>query len=224
MLYCTEVPVPLNVSVPGEFEALLYSDALPFADPALCGVKVTANETLWPAAIVSGKEIPLTENSALLMVSDEMVMLAPLAVMLAGRVELLPTSTLPKLKLVGVRLSWPVATPVPEREIVRLGFEALETIEMLPLSLPPEVGANSALKVTLPPADRVTGRLSPDRLNPVPEAEAWVMVRLVPPLLVKVSYSVALLPTCTFPKLRLLGLSVSCPAEPPLPLRDTVTV
>ena len=53
--------MPENVSLAGEFDALLAKEMLPGALPAACGVKVTVKETLVPAAKVSGKVIPLTE-------------------------------------------------------------------------------------------------------------------------------------------------------------------
>ena len=37
----------------------------------------------------------------------------------------------------------------PARDIVIVEFEALEPMEMLPLALPPDCGANVAVKVTL---------------------------------------------------------------------------
>jgi hypothetical protein len=37
------VPVPVRVSVAGEFEALLTNDKVPEVAPLACGVKVTVN-------------------------------------------------------------------------------------------------------------------------------------------------------------------------------------
>jgi hypothetical protein len=48
--------------------------------PALVGVKVTVKLTDWPAAIVTGNEIPLSANIELLMIAEETVTLEPLAV------------------------------------------------------------------------------------------------------------------------------------------------
>jgi len=41
---------------------------------------------------------------------------------------LLPTVTLPKLRLVGFDPSVPGATPVPDKGIVRVGLDAFEVI------------------------------------------------------------------------------------------------
>ncbi len=79
-----------------------------------------------------------------------------------------PTVTLPKLRLVGLAPSVPGVTPVPDRGIVRLGFEALDVIVRLPLALPAADGANDTVKVALCPALNVTGAVIPLKLNPAP--------------------------------------------------------
>ena len=73
------VPVPVRLSE-GEFEALLVKEPFAEALPAAWGEKVSVNGTLCPAAIVSGKVIPLSENSELLMLTDDMATLAVVAV------------------------------------------------------------------------------------------------------------------------------------------------
>ena len=77
-----------------------------------------------------------------------------------------PTVTLPKLRLKGLAPSVPGATPVPDRGMVRVGFEALEVNVMLPLLLPAEDGLNKTVKIVLCPADRVSGTVIPLRVNP----------------------------------------------------------
>ena len=79
----------------------------------------------------------------------------------------LPTATLPKLRLAGLALSRRL-TPVPDRATVAGELVALLTTEMLPVALPVAVGANVAEKVAVWPAVRVRGKERPLRLNPVP--------------------------------------------------------
>jgi hypothetical protein len=98
---------------------------------------------------------------------------------------------------------------VPESETSRLGFEALETTVMPPVALTADSGVNSALKVTLAPGVRTSGKLSPLILNPVPVTVACEIVTLDPPVFVNESSKVMLPPTCTLPKARLAGLAVS---------------
>ena len=81
---------------------------------------------------------------------------------------LFPTVTLPKLRLVGLVPNVPGVTPVPDRGMVRVGFEALEVMVRLPLALPADDGANETLNVALCPAVRVTGVAIPLKLNPEP--------------------------------------------------------
>ena len=81
---------------------------------------------------------------------------------------LLPTVTLPKLRLVGFDPSAPGATPVPDNGMVSVGVEAFEVIVTLPLTLAPEAGVNVTLKVRLWPAANATGAVIPLRLYPVP--------------------------------------------------------
>jgi hypothetical protein len=71
----------------------------------------------------------------------------PELVRVSESVWLLPTCTLPKLRLVAVRV--PGVTPVPESGMPRLGFDALLVMERLPLADPPVVGVNFTLKVAL---------------------------------------------------------------------------
>jgi hypothetical protein len=57
----------------------------------------------------------------------------------------------------------------------------------LPLAAPLAVGEKSTVKDVLWPAVSVTGKDSPLKLNPVPLAAAAEIVRLFPPVLVRVS-------------------------------------
>src|SRR6266550_2342671 len=72
---------------------------------------------------------------------------APLAVRLPLREVLVFTTTLPKLSVPGETESWPAAAPVPDRAMLRVEFDASETIARLPLTAPVEVGANLAVNV-----------------------------------------------------------------------------
>ena len=69
-------PVPVKVSAT-EFEALLVNELIAEALPDICGVNVSVNGTLCPAAIASGKVIPLSENSALVTMAEDTLTLDP---------------------------------------------------------------------------------------------------------------------------------------------------
>jgi hypothetical protein len=63
-LCCTGVvPDPLNASETEPFEALLARVNVAEAAPEACGAKVAVNDALCPEAIVTGKEMPVIENS-----------------------------------------------------------------------------------------------------------------------------------------------------------------
>ena len=72
------MPTPLRLPV-GLFEALLLIDRTAVALPVACGAKVRVKGTLCPAGIVTGRERPLSENSAPLRLADETDTLVPLA-------------------------------------------------------------------------------------------------------------------------------------------------
>ena len=80
-------------------------------------------------------------------------------------------------------------------------------IETLPLAREAEVGVNVAVRVVLCPAVSVIGVERPVREKPVPVAAAAEIVTLAVPEFVNVIACVPLLPTSTFPKLKLVGLA-----------------
>jgi hypothetical protein len=57
--------------------------------------------------------------------------------------------TLPKLIVAGATANDPGSVPVPLDGTEKLGFDPLELIARLPVTLPADWGANNALNVTL---------------------------------------------------------------------------
>src|SRR5262249_4668148 len=76
-------------------------------------------------------------------------------------VLLLPTCTLPKLRLVGLAPIVPCETAVPESETVSDGFDASLVTVNVPDSVPAVVGANTTLNDLLAQEGRVTGTETP---------------------------------------------------------------
>jgi hypothetical protein len=125
-------------------------------------------------------------------------------------VLLVPTNTLPKLKLVGLAESCDVTTtPVPLRATVVGELVAVLVMETLPLVLPPIIGENTTVIWALWLGARVCGTVNGAMLNPAPKTPTCEIVTLLLPLLVKVTVCELLLPTFTLPKLRLVGLAES---------------
>ena len=173
----------------GEFGAFDTTDRLPLAAPALVGANVAVNVTLWLDVSVRGKLNPLIEKTApvtfaCVMVTDD----PPVLVRVSDKFALLLTWTLPNARLVGLAPRAPGVTPVPESGMLKLGFEPLEVMLTLPLDAPLAVGEKNTVNDVLWPAGNVKGNDgSPLKLNPLPLAAAAEIVRLEPPVLVRVS-------------------------------------
>ncbi|MFZ0734079.1 MAG: hypothetical protein WAM79_17285 [Candidatus Sulfotelmatobacter sp.] len=121
-----------------------------------------------------------------------------------------PTVTLPKLSELGLELSCPgVAVPMPDREMVSVGFDPFEVTVAVPLALPVEPGANWTVKVVLWPAPRVNEELMPLRVNPVPLIATFETETDVPPVFVIVPERDWFEPTVTLPKFSDVGLEPS---------------
>ena len=99
--------------------------------------------------MVTGNERPFTVKSALLILTEETITVAPEAVSWAVCCAEFPTTTLPKFKLVGFTASCPDGVPVPDNGIFSVGLEPSDVMAILPLSVPVEVGVNTALNVML---------------------------------------------------------------------------
>jgi hypothetical protein len=142
--------------------------ALPVAEGANCALKVV----FCPTARVSGTDKPVMLKPVPELLAAEIVTLAvPELLNVKVCVPLLPTSTLPKLKLEGLAVRVP-CTPVPLNAIAAGDPGALLLMEMFPEALPVDAGKNCAVKETLEPALIVCGKVKPVTLNPVPEGVA----------------------------------------------------
>jgi hypothetical protein len=142
-LCCTGVvPDPLNASETEPFEALLARVNVPEAAPEACGAKVAVNDALCPEASVTGKEMPVIENSVPVILPEEIVTEPLLAVRVAVWVFLEPVVTLPKLMLVGLTASWPagVVPAEPLKGIETEEFAAFDVTERAPVVVPEDVG------------------------------------------------------------------------------------
>ena len=122
-----------------------------------------------------------------------------------------------KARLAGFAARIPAVTPVPESGMVKLELDPVDVIFTLPLAAPLALGSNVTVNDVLWPAAKFRPAAMPLKLNPAPLAEIAEMVRLVPPVLVRVSDKFVLLPTCTLPNARLAGLATRTPAVMPVP-------
>ena len=105
------IPVPVRVATVVGVWASLLKVSVAVCAPVVVGLKVTVNEALCPAAIVSGMESPLTVKAELFDTAEFRVTLLPLALNVPMPVPLLPSETLPRGIVVGVTDSWPALPP-----------------------------------------------------------------------------------------------------------------
>ncbi len=151
---------------------MLVMETLPVALPVAEGANSPLKVVLCPAASVSGTDKPVMLNPVPEVLVAEIVTPAvPELLNVKVCAPLLPTSTLPKLKLEGLAVSVP-CTPVPLKAIVAGDPGALLLMAMFPEALPVDAGKNCAVKEILEPALIVCGKVKPVRLNPVPEGVA----------------------------------------------------
>ena len=191
--------------------ALLDTDTLPLALPAVVGSNVTFSVAVWLGASTVPAFTPVAPNPVPVGVTLPIVTFEfPLLVNVTLKVLLLPSCTLPKLKLVGPTPSNCVEpSPVPLNEMASGELGPLLTRETEPLTLEVDVGENATLRVVLPPAAIVAGTVSPLMLNPVPDTFAWEIATLAVPLFFRLIVCVLVLPMATLPKLTLAGVGVS---------------
>ena len=137
----------------------------------------------------------------------------PTLVRVAEKLCWFPVGRLPKLRLVGLTLSWPEAMPEPDNETACGLFEALLVIVIDPVTLPTPVGANTTLKVELWPAVMVTGIVGWLKVNCGAESVTLETVISTLPLLVAVTVKVLLLATGTPLKSRTRVFNPRLPGE-----------
>jgi hypothetical protein len=179
----------------------------------------------WPAVKVSPELTPLTVKPALEIFTADIVTLEfPVFVKAALKSLLLPTLTLPKLRLDVLNVNSCVpATPVPLNSIESGELGAVLVSEIEPVTLPTALGVKTALNVTFEPAGTVSGVLRPVMLKPVPVTVALETRMLAVLLFVRLIVCESLFPVETFPKTATLGIAPSCAWLdcPPIPTSST---
>ena len=209
VLCCAPLPDKL---IAAEFVALLSKVTFPLTAPPAVGANWTVTGMDWPAAKVSPALTPLTVKTAPVTFTADMVTLEfPVLVKEELKSLLLPTFTLPKLRLGVLNVSSCVpASPDPLNAMANGELGALLVSEIEPVTGPAAPGAKTALNVVFEPAGIVIGVLRPVIVNPVPVTLACEITRLAVPLLVKLIVCELLVPVETFPKPAVLGMALIC--------------
>ena len=189
--------------------ASLVTVIVPLALPTAVGAKVVFIEALCPAPSTVFAPIPVTAKPVPDTETAEIVTFPfPLFVSVAPWELLLPTVTLPKLKLAGFNPSNRVtAIAVPDSEIVSGELAALLVTAIDPLAFPLVLAVNVMLNLLLCPAAITSGRASPDVPKPVPVTPTFVIVALAFPVFDTVTVCELVDPTKTLRKLALVGLT-----------------
>jgi hypothetical protein len=148
---CVAVPEPLRLIVSGDPGALLATETLPLALPAVVGENFTVKELVAPGFKVPA-ENPLSEKPAPeALAADTETGAVPVLVSVTETDPVLPIRTLPKLMLEGFADSTP-CVPVPLSAMERVGLVAFVEIAIVPEAAPAAVGANVAVKLACAPA------------------------------------------------------------------------
>jgi hypothetical protein len=180
-------PVPLSEIVNGDFETLLVSETEPVLLPVDVGANTALKVALLPAAITVGTVKPSILKPVPEMLAREIAM--PIVPVLLSRMvceSLSPVTTLPKLAIDGVAESAP-ATPVPDKPIVNLLFDASLVITRLPTAAPKVIGAKWTVKLMLFPAETFDGVVRPLVEKPAPVTVIWENVMLPVPVLLSLT-------------------------------------
>jgi hypothetical protein len=192
--------------------------------PVAVGLNVIVTEALFPAAIVCGRDSPLTVKTELFVLAAEIVTLLPVAVSVPVAVPLEPSVTFPTAMVVGEIDNCPgTATPVPVAVAVRDGLDALLSKVNVELAAPAAVGVNVTLNETLWPEESIAGRVSPLNLN-VALFDVIEFTVTAPPLAVSVPVVLPLLPTLMLPTAKVVGETDSTPGGTVVPVPVAVAV
>ena len=146
-------PVPVTGIVSGEFPALLTMLIEPLTAPTAVGANFAVSVAVSEGFSVVGVVTPLIVKPAPAADTLEILTAAvPVFVNTTCLSADVPVAMVPKLRLVGLALNWPVGVelPVPLRGTATVGFvESLLVMLRLPVALPLAVGE----KVTATCAD-----------------------------------------------------------------------
>ena len=139
---CACAPVPVTETVIGEAGASLVIEMLPETFPAVVGANCTVNVAFEPPLRVAGNDIPLTVMPEPVGEMPETVTFeVPEFVRVTFFVVFDPTSTLPKLMLIGEAVR-PGAVPVPVSDTETGEFDASLASVKVPVAPPDDCGAN----------------------------------------------------------------------------------
>lgn len=180
------MPIPVTGMLSGV--ALLTTAAVPETLPAILGEKRKVSAIEFPGVTVAGSAGPVMLKPVPVTVVCEMTKLAlPESLRVSVRVFDTLTGTLPKATFDGTAEIFGIM-PTPLNVAVKFGLLALLVTVTLPVAVPMIVGMKVILKETWLPGARLSGRVMPLVVKPVPVTATFEIEMLLLALLVTVKF------------------------------------
>ncbi len=207
-----EFSVKPGTAAPSSIAQVFFTSPAVAVSVAVCAVVTDDTVALKPAVVAPAGTVTDPGTVTALLLLDKLTASPPVP---AAAVNVTVQASVPVLVIDPLlQLSPPscpaVACPVPLRAMAAVAAVVLVVRVTDPVTAPAAVGSNSMFSVAVCPGFRVSGKLTPDMLKPVPVTAPALMVSGAVPDEVSVTgRGVAELFTVTSPKLRLLVLSVS---------------
>jgi hypothetical protein len=207
-LNCPPLPASVIDSPPAVLVIAIDPATLPVAD----GENVTFSAAVCPGANIVFVPAPLALNPVPVTTTLEIVTFAlPAFVSVTPWELLVPSTTLPKSRLVALEVSSGVAVvALPLAEITRGELGALLVSEIDPVTFPAEVGENTTLKAVFCPGAMLIGTVRPEVPKPAPVTLALEIVTVAVPAFCRVIVCDPLDPVVMPGKLALSGVAESC--------------
>lgn len=207
-------PVPVKLIVSGDPCASLVTVIVPTALPAAVGANFTLNVAVCEGFKVAGVVTPVTLNPVPAATMLEICTAAfPVLVKVMFCEALVPVATVPKLRLLGLAASFPIAAvdPVPVSATLTVGLVgSFDTRAIFPVTAPLVVGAKLTVTGTEVPALIVFGVVIPETPNSDPVKVITETTKSDAPLFPTVRVSGSVVPIETVPKSRAAGDEVRC--------------
>ena len=226
-------PVPESDALSGLLEALVRNVSDADRAPSAVGVNVTLTVQFSPAASVPPQvfaEMAKSPGFAPVRVMLVIVTVAgPVFVSVTVCALLVPaTTTLPKGRLTGLRLTVNAGTPVPDSGAL-LGLLAALVVNVSAADRTPVAeGVNVTLTAQLSPAARVPPQVFAEMAKSAaftPVRAMLAIVSVAVPLFVSVTVCAAVVaPITIFPKLRLVGLRLTAGTGGVTPVPDSAAL
>ncbi len=192
---------------------MLMIARLPITVSAFFGENETLSVAVCPGAIVDPfTPPPVWMSAAETPILDTVKLEFPVFFKVTARVSVFPTVSFPNTRVAGVTVKTGVAaTPLPLMVSVTVLFDAVLVIEALPATEPVVVGVKTNVQATVAPGANTRGVVKPRSANIGLLTVDEETVMLVFPLFFSCTAWELLVPTGTFPKLALLGVTVRSP-------------